>query len=69
MSGCSDCEETESDNDDDLCSNSSEDSVKSSYNPLASGVMPPVLLVYLSCTPSFPTRANVAQEGKWALIA
>jgi len=43
MSGCSDCEETESDDDDDLCSTSSEDSDESSYNPLASGIMPPVL--------------------------
>ncbi|KAG0616429.1 hypothetical protein M758_5G114800 [Ceratodon purpureus] len=45
MSGCSDCEETESDDDDDddLCSDSSDDNEESSYNPLASGVMPPVL--------------------------
>ena len=50
MSGCSDCEETESDDDDDddLCSDSSDDNEESSYNPLASGVMPPVLPVSLS---------------------
>jgi len=47
MSGCSDCEQTESDNeDDDLCSTSSDDS-DDSYNPLVSGCMPPVLPVCL----------------------
>ncbi|XP_024365794.1 uncharacterized protein [Physcomitrium patens] len=40
-SGCCDCEETESD-DDDLCSTSSDDS-EESYNPFGSGVIPPVL--------------------------
>lgn len=44
MSGCSDCEETESDDDDDICSDSDEESGDSlGYNPMASGVMPPVL--------------------------
>lgn len=47
MSGCSECEDTDSDEDDDLCSTSSDDS-DDSYNPLASGVMPPVLPVCLS---------------------
>lgn len=40
MSGCGASEETESDDDDDLCSSSDEES---SYNPLTSGVTPPVL--------------------------
>ena len=43
-SGCSECEETDSDEDDDLCSTSSDDS-EDSYNPLASGILPPVLPV------------------------
>jgi hypothetical protein len=44
MSGCSECEQTDSDDDedDDICSTSSDDS-DDPYNPLASGVMPPVL--------------------------
>lgn len=43
MSGCSECEDSnESDDDDDLCSTSSDDS-EDSYNPFASGVLPPVL--------------------------
>ena len=47
MSGCRASEETESDDDDDLCSSSDEES---SYNPLTSGVTPPVLPV---CSNSF----------------
>jgi hypothetical protein len=61
MSGCSDCEETESDDDDDLCSTSSEDSDESSYNPLASGIMPPVLPVRLSCTLHCRTYSSECQ--------
>lgn len=47
MSGCSDCEETPSEEaDDDLCSTSSDDT-DDSYNFLPSGVLPPVLPVCL----------------------
>lgn len=56
MSGCSECEEIiESDDDEGLCSSSSDDGEESSYMSLASGVMPPVLPVRLDYTFSFPT--------------
>lgn len=70
MSGCSECEDSnESDDDDDLCSTSSDDS-EDSYNPFASGVLPPVLPVCLLTSPWFESSKcfNVIENFQLQLI-
>jgi hypothetical protein len=61
MSGCSDCDETQSDDDDDICSDSDEDNEESGYNPMTSGVMPPVL-------PDIQLRVSMEDENDVQIV-